>query len=53
MPKSLQPIVEEEKRLIAIEEEVRRRYATKKPDVHRHQNFSKKKWSGLAGQTKE
>jgi hypothetical protein len=46
-------IVEEEKRLIAIEEEVRRRYATKKPDVHRHQNFSKKKWSGLAGQTKE
>ena len=43
-------IVEEEKRLIAIEEEVRRRYATHKPDVHRHQNFSKKKWGGLQGQ---
>jgi hypothetical protein len=46
-------IVEEEKRLIAIEEEVRRRYSSKKPDVHRHQNFSKKKWSGLQGQLKE
>ena len=46
-------IVEEEKRLIAIEEEVRRRYSTRKPDVHRHQNFSKKKWSGLQGQIKE
>jgi hypothetical protein len=46
-------IVEEEKRLIAIEEEVRRRYSSKKPDVHRHQNFSKKKWSGLQGQIKE
>jgi hypothetical protein len=40
-------IVEEEKCLIAIEEEVRRKYASKKPDVHRHQNFSKKKWSGF------
>jgi len=46
-------IVEEEKRLIAIEEEVRRRYSARKPDVHRHQNFSKKKWSGLQGQIKE
>ena len=46
-------IVEEEKRLIAIEEEVRRRYSKRKPDVHRHQNFSKKKWSGLQGQIKE
>ena len=45
-------IVEEEKRLIAIEEEVRRRYSSKKPDVHRHQNFSKKKWAGLQGQIK-
>jgi hypothetical protein len=45
-------IVEEEKRLIAIEEEVRRRYSARKPDVHRHQNFSKKKWSGLQGQIK-
>jgi len=43
-------IVEEEKRLIAIEEEVRRRYSAHKPDVHRHQNFSKKKWAGLQGQ---
>jgi len=46
-------IVEEEKRLIAIEEEVRRRYSARKPDIHRHQNFSKKKWSGLQGQIKE
>ena len=43
-------IAEEEKRLIAIEEEVRRRYSAKKPDVHRHQNFHKKKWAGLQGQ---
>lgn len=42
-------IVEEEKRIIAIEEEVRRRYAQNKPDVHRHINFQKKKWSGLQG----
>ena len=40
-------IIEEEKRLIAIESEVRRRYSSKKPDVHRHQNFSKQKWSGF------
>ena len=40
-------VVQEEKRLIAIEEEVRRRYQEKKPDVHRHVNFKKKKWSGL------
>ena len=46
-------IVEEEKRLIAIEEEVRRKYSSKKPDVHRHQNFSKKKWAGLQGQLKD
>ena len=42
-------IVAEEKRIIAIEEEVRRRYAQNKPDVHRHINFQKKKWSGLQG----
>jgi hypothetical protein len=40
-------IVQEEKRLIAIEAEVRRRYSARKPDVHRHQNFSKQKWSGF------
>lgn len=43
-------IVEENKRIIAIEEEVRRRYAQNKPDVHRHINFKKKKWSGLQGE---
>ena len=36
--------------IIAIEEEVRRRYAKNKPDVHRHVNFKKKKWSGLQGE---
>jgi hypothetical protein len=42
-------VVEENKRIIAIEEEVRRRYAKNKPDVHRHVNFQKKKWAGLQG----
>ena len=43
-------VVEENKRIIAIEEEVRRRYSQNKPDVHRHINFKKKKWSGLQGE---
>ena len=42
-------IREEEKKQQAIEEEVRRRYREMKPDVHRHQNFTKKKWAGLQG----
>ena len=45
-------IAEEEKRLIAIEKEIRRRYAAKRPDVHRHLNFEKSKWSGLEGDIK-
>ena len=45
-------IAEEEKRLIAIEKEIRRRYAAKRPDVHRHLNFEKSKWSGLEGDFK-
>jgi len=46
-------VIEEEKQLIAIEEEVRRRYKAKKPDVHRHVNFQKKKWGGLQQQYSE
>lgn len=40
-------LIVEEKRLIAIEAEVRRRYSERKPDAHNHQNFTKKKWSGF------
>ena len=43
-------VVEEQKKIIAIEEEVRRRFAKNRPDVHRHINFKKKKWSGLQGE---
>jgi hypothetical protein len=46
-------LIVEEKRLIAIEAEVRRRYSERKPDIHNHQNFTKKKWSGLQGTHKE
>jgi len=42
-------VAEEQKKIIAIEEEVRRRFAKNRPDVHRHINFKKKKWSGLQG----
>jgi len=45
--RSEQAVINEEKRLISIEEEVRRRYQAKKPDIHRHVSFKKKKWSGL------
>ena len=40
-------LIVEEKRLMAIEAEVRRRYSERKPDAHNHQNFTKKKWSGF------
>jgi len=43
-------VAEEQKKIIAIEEEVRRRFAKNRPDVHRHINFKKKKWSGLQGE---
>ena len=36
-------------RKIAIENEVKRRYDIKQPDVHKHINFKKKKWSGFQG----
>ena len=42
-------LVEENKRIIAIEEELRRRYSKNKQEVHRHVNFQKKKWAGLQG----
>jgi hypothetical protein len=40
-------LIVEEKRLIAIEEEVRRRYNAKKPEIHKHQKLTKQKWSGF------